>query len=143
MKLGPPTLYNVSKAITVTEGEKATFICTASNDVDSIYPLQISWYNDKGVRLKLDFTTNLSVLVFETVNYSDAGEYTCRAFNHPRSFVEQRISLAVKCTYAEVYTIYQHLNEQLSSSNPARLGNPKAAAQSFSGKPLINHMHFF
>jgi len=75
------------------------FTCSASKDDDSPYPLNIRWYNDRGIQLKLENETNISVLLIERVNDTNAGVYTCQAYDHPESIAERKINLSVKCMY--------------------------------------------
>jgi len=96
---GPPIINNVSDAITVKEGDKAYLTCSASNDVDSPYPLNFAWHNDRGIQLKSDGATDISVLLIDPVNIFNAGVYTCQAYNHPESIAEQQINLNVKCMH--------------------------------------------
>ena len=38
-----------------------------------------------------------SVLVLESVNVTDDGEYICRAFNNPLCYTENKINITVEC----------------------------------------------
>ena len=91
------------------ERVKVNLICSVVNDVDAIHPLQIYWYkgnklvipNGKNIIL-YDETDNASRLVnstllFDPVNRTDDGVYTCRAFNHNDSFSESNTTLIVQC----------------------------------------------
>ena len=86
-------------------------VCNATNDADANIPVQISWYNNKTELIKPDgkyVMVNIvqnnatgevhSILSFNPVNYTNDGEYVCRAFNHPLLFTESRIKLTVECT---------------------------------------------
>ena len=85
-------------------------ICNATNDVDAINPLSIDWYNSDGVKLVADerhvlvySTTDpvtgqvQSVLLFDPVNHTDSGEYTCHAFNDNDCYTEDKTNLIVEC----------------------------------------------
>jgi len=99
----------VSQDITLSEGDKAIFTCNATNDIDSDHPLGFYWYSPTGALLKTQRhifiynTTNLiskqiqSVLLIDQINDTDAGVYTCRAFNHPKLYTESMIDLSVEC----------------------------------------------
>ena len=85
-------------------------LCNASNDADADEPLLITWYNSEGAVIKsggrhLVYTTTdtvtgqvQSVLLFDPVNYTDHGEYTCKASNHNESYSTSRTNLTVECT---------------------------------------------
>ena len=106
---GPPIIEFISNDTLSPEGEKVNLICSAVNDVDAIYPLQIYWY--KGNKL---FTPNgrhiilynetddatrqfNSTLLLDPVNRTDDGVYTCQAFNRNDSFSESKTTLTVQC----------------------------------------------
>ena len=104
---GPPT-STIIKSVTSFEGEKVNLICNATNDIDAPYPVQVNWYKgiqllkpDKGhvmVYSKLNTSNEVvSVLLFDPVNHTDDGEYTCRSFNDPLSFTEVTTNLTVEC----------------------------------------------
>ena len=92
-------------------------MCNATNDVEAIDhepTVQFNWYNGTAL-IKPDgkhvMITNKqnsvtgqihSVLTFDPVNYTNDGEYTCRAFNHPSSFTESRVKLTVECKLCSV-----------------------------------------
>ena len=84
-------------------------VCNATNDEGANIPVQISWYNGTEL-IKSDrkhvVINNVqnnatgqvqSVLSFNPVNYTNDGDYVCRAFNHPLSFSENKIKLTVEC----------------------------------------------
>ena len=83
-------------------------MCNATNDIDAPYPVQVDWYKgsqllkpDKGrvmVYSKVNTSDKVvSVLLFDPVNHTDDGEYTCRSFNDPLSFTEVTTTLTVEC----------------------------------------------
>jgi len=105
--IGPPT-STVIKPITTFEGEKVNLMCNATNDIDAPHPVKVNWY--KGNQLlrpnggrvlvysKLNASNEIvSVLLFDPVNHTDDGKYTCRSFNHPLSFSEVTTTLTVEC----------------------------------------------
>ena len=107
--LAAPTITYYSPAIVAFEGNKVALICNATNDVDAVNPVQVSWYY-RGMLVKpagkyvaiSDIRNNAtgqihSVLSFNPVNYTNDGEYTCRASNYPLSFTENNIKLTVEC----------------------------------------------
>ena len=109
--LGAPYItYHSGKVITF-EGKRVDLVCNATNDPDANIPVQVSWYNGTEL-IKLDGNHVMvgnkqnnvsgqvhSVLSLNPVNYADDGEYVCRAFNHPLSFIESRITLTVECKF--------------------------------------------
>ena len=84
-------------------------ICNATNDVDAINLVQVSWYHDAmlikpdGKYVIINNQRNNatgqihSVLTFDPINYTNDGEYVCRAFNHPLSFTENKTKVTVEC----------------------------------------------
>ena len=107
---GPPTIHSISSKLTSFEGEKVNLTCSASNDIDASEPLTIFWYGPRGTQLTSDMKNvniyykddsitaqNTSILLMDTVNNTDTGQYTCRAFNHPKSYSEKKTSLDVEC----------------------------------------------
>ena len=96
------------KSTTTFEREKVNLVCNATNDIDAVHPVQVNWY--KGNQLlrpdgrrvlvypKLNTSNEIvSVLLFDPVNHTDDGEYTCRFFNDPLSFTEVTTTLTVEC----------------------------------------------
>ena len=84
--------------------------CNATNDPDAIHPLQVYWYNSDGDQVISDGEHVLaynhtdpdskqtqSVILFNHVNRTDDGTYTCRAFNDPYSTTEKVTTLTVEC----------------------------------------------
>ena len=85
-------------------------MCNATNDEDAVKPVTIVWNNSKGKivkskdsRIQIYDTADLvtgqvqSLLLFDPVNCTDSGEYTCRAFNDIDCYTEDKINLTVKC----------------------------------------------
>ena len=85
-------------------------MCNATNDEDAVNPVTIVWYNSKGEKLEskdghiLIYNTTdpvtgqvQSVLLFDPVNHTDSGEYTCHAFNDVDCYTDKKINLTVKC----------------------------------------------
>ena len=82
-------------------------ICNAINDIDAIHPLQIYWYkgnvtpNGSHIILynEIDNATKQlkSTLLFDPVNRTDDGVYTCHAFNRNDSFAKSKTTLTVQC----------------------------------------------
>ena len=91
------------------EGNRVDMMCNATNDEDANIPVQISWYNgtelikprDQHVvvnSVQNNATGQVhSVLSIYPVNYTNDGDYVCRAFNHPLSFTESKIKLTIEC----------------------------------------------
>ena len=107
---GPPVINSITDNTIAFKGNKVYLICNATNDIDAINPLRVDWYKDKGVSLEADSkhvvvrnTTDpvtgqvQSVLLFDPVNYTDGGVYTCHAFNDDDCFTEDKINLTVEC----------------------------------------------
>ena len=104
MYLGPPHHYilQLVKCLHL-KGTDVDMVCNATNDAVANVSVQINWYN--GTELikpdgKYVMVNNVqnnatgqvhSVLSFNPVNYTNDGEYVCRAFNHPLLFTESRI----------------------------------------------------
>ena len=109
---GPPVINSISNYTVSLEGDKVNLLCIAINDVHANYSLQINWY--KGNKLitpngkhtliynETDKTSRqlYSTLLFDPINYTDDGEYTCRASNHPNSYSEMKTNLTVECEKA-------------------------------------------
>ena len=104
---GPPS-GSISKSTTSFEGEKVDLMCHATSDIDAPHPVQVDWYKDNqlmrpdGGRVlvysKLNTSNEIvSVLLFDPVNHTDDGDYTCRSFNDPLSFTEVTTTLTVQC----------------------------------------------
>lgn len=84
-------------------------MCNATNDKDSVDPVQINWYSgtqllkSDGKHLiiynKYDNITDqaCSVLLFDPVNHTDGGKYICRAFTYPFCYIENKVNLTVEC----------------------------------------------
>ena len=108
--IGPPSITYISNQTVSAEGNKVSLVCVAINDIDAIHSLQINWYkgnkpvlsNGKHILLynKADNISRQlnSTLLFDPVNRTDDGEYTCQAFNHNDSFSEAKTNLSVQCT---------------------------------------------
>ena len=93
------------------EGNKSKLTCTATNDNDSDQPLKIKWYNNSSdIQVKSDDSRILiyntpykktgqlkSELLFDSVNRTDNGVYTCRAFNDPNCYTDKNVKLTVQC----------------------------------------------
>jgi len=119
--LGPPTIDSVSKDKILVEEQKAVLTCNATNDIDSMQLLKFIWYSPTGAQIKpnkrffIHKTNDInagqiqSVLLIDPVKDTDAGAYTCRALNHPKSYVEHMIDLTVECKYflwIDMYVLY-------------------------------------
>jgi len=107
---GPPTIVHITDDTVVFEGNTTALMCNATNDEDAVNPLTITWYNSKGQNLESNQHNILvfsvtdqvtgqiqSVLLFDPINHTDSGDYTCRAFNDNDCYTENRTSLTVKC----------------------------------------------
>ena len=82
--------------------------------------MQISWYNRTHLlksdrkyvtidnKRSGDFDQIQSVLVLDSVNNTDSGEYICRAFNNPFCYSEEKIKLSVECEF--IYSIMCNCN---------------------------------
>ena len=90
-------------------------MCNATNDADAIHALQIKWYDSHGKEIQEDKTHIIhnindlttgqlqSVLFFDPVDRTDRQVYTCKAFNHPESYVEAKSQLSVEC---KIYLVF-------------------------------------
>ena len=121
---GPPSISYHSSDVVAFEGDKLNLMCNATNDEDSLNPIQISWYNGTellktdGNRMiiysKYDNISNQlsSVLLIDPISHTDSGEYICRAFTYPLCYIENKINLTVECKsmHVYIYLIYsQHV----------------------------------
>ena len=108
--LGAPIIKFISNNTVSLEGDNSNLFCCAINDADAIHPLQVNWY--KGNQLVVSDSKHIilhneadnssrqlnSTLLFDPINRTDDGEYTCHAFNHNESFFETKTYLTVECT---------------------------------------------
>lgn len=108
--LGPPNITYIDHNKVSLEGNKANLMCIAINDDDSDKPLQVQWYNSSGIQiipggsriLVYNTANNItsqvkSVLLFDPVNRTDSGVYTCKVINDPKCYTEANASLIVEC----------------------------------------------
>ena len=109
--LGKPLILDISSNRVSLEGSKVNLSCNATNDPDAVHPLHVYWYNSDGNQVTSDGEHVLvynhtdsssgqvqSVILFDHVNRSDDGTYTCRAFNDPNSTTDMNTTLTVECT---------------------------------------------
>ena len=109
--IGPPTINYITSSIVTFKGNQVSIICNATNDVNAINPLRMEWYNFEDVRVELESKHSLvynttdpvtgqvqSVLLFDPVNHTDSGEYTCHTFNDNDCYTEAKTNLTVECT---------------------------------------------
>ena len=110
-----PNITYHTNAVVIFEGNKVNMVCNATNDRDAIDPVQISWYNGTKL-LKSDgkhiiiyneyyaVTDQIhSILTLDRVNYTNDGKYTCRAYNNPLCYTENKITLTVECEFFMFY----------------------------------------
>ena len=107
--LAPPIINYYSPAIVTFEGNEVELVCSATNDVHAINPVQVSWYyrsmlikpdeENVAINITRDNATDKihSVLSFNSINSTNDGVYTCRAYNNPQSFTENQIKVTVEC----------------------------------------------
>ena len=107
--VGPPHITYYSGEMIVYEGNRVDMMCNATNDADANIPIQISWYNGTELiklREQHVVVNNVqntaagqvhSVLSIYPVNYTNDGDYVCRAFNHPISYTEAKSTLTIEC----------------------------------------------
>ena len=108
--IGPPVIHFISDETITFEGRKVNLMCNATNDVDAINSLSVDWYSSEGVRVESDDKHILvynttdpvtgqvqSVILFDPVNRTDSGEYTCHAFNDVDCYTENKTNLTVEC----------------------------------------------
>ena len=97
------------------EGDKVNLLCIVKNDPHANYSLQVKWYkgnklitpDGKRIIIRNKSSRRLkSTLVFNPVNPTDDGVYTCRAFNHPNLYSKLRINLAVECERQLLVAMY-------------------------------------
>lgn len=119
--VGPPNIIHINYNTVSLEGSKSKLICIATNDSDSDQPLSIQWYNNNSsdVQVKSDKSRILiyntlykdtgqlkAELLFDPVNRTDSGVYTCRAFNDPNCYTEKRAKLTVECKFTYITCIH-------------------------------------
>ena len=109
--LGKPKITYCSTKIAASEGDKANMICNATNDKDSIDPVQIRWFNGTEllkpdgkhviIHNKYDNISDsaYSALLLDPVNRNDDGEYRCQAFTYSFCYVESSLNLTVECEF--------------------------------------------
>jgi len=132
MYIGPPVINFLINSTISCEGRKVNLICNATNDVDAINPLSINWYDSKGKKFGSDDkhvlvynTSNpvtgqvQSVLLFDPVNHTDSGEYTCHAFNDDDCYTEDKTNLTVECEILLIIYILKSLMLYLLLDAPA------------------------
>ena len=116
--VGPPIIVSISNYTVSLEGDKVNLLCVAINDVHANYSLQITWYKGNKLITSNDSEHILiyneanktsrqlrSTLLFDPINHTDNGEYTCRASNHPDSYSELKTDLDVECKRTVYITI--------------------------------------
>ena len=72
--------------------------------------MRIDWYNSEGAKVESEDKHILvynvtdpatgqaqSVLLFDPINHTDSGEYTCHAFNDNDCYTEDKTNLTVEC----------------------------------------------
>ena len=109
--IGPPKITYISPDMTYLEGTKASLVCNATNDVDAVNEVQITWFYKNSTSLYQVMSSNnhvihnvenstsgqlYSVLLFDPVNRTDEGVYVCKASNHPRSITEMSTEVKIK-----------------------------------------------
>ena len=108
--IGPPNITYISHDTVSLEGNKSKLICIANNDNDSDQSVNIQWYRSSSIRIKSDESHILihnspdedtgqlkSELLFDPVNRTENGVYTCRALNDPNCYTEKNVKLTVEC----------------------------------------------
>ncbi|XP_065887834.1 roundabout homolog 2-like isoform X2 [Dysidea avara] len=111
---GPPLIDFITPNTTVFEGSKVQLLCAATNDNDAIHELQVIWYKTSDEiktplkeKSRCHTCSNRTLnkqLWLDPVSHYDAGEYTCRAFNHRGSYRENSMFLTVE--YAPIVTLH-------------------------------------
>ena len=106
---GPPLIDFITPNTTVFEGSKVQLLCAATNDNDAIHELQVIWYKTSDEiktplkeKSRCHTCSNRTLnkqLWLDPVSHYDAGEYTCRAFNHRGSYRENSMFLTVECKF--------------------------------------------
>ena len=110
--IGPPKITYISPDMTYLEGTKASLFCNATNDVDAVNEVQITfWFYKNSTSLYQVASSNnhiihnvenstsgqlYSVLQFDPVNRTDEGVYICKATNHPQSSTELSTEVKIK-----------------------------------------------
>ena len=98
--LGPPKITYISPDMTYIEGNKTRLVCNATNDVDAVNQVQITWFHKNLTSVHPVVPDNIRVIIytirkvssrelhsklfFDAINRTDEGVYICRASNHPQ-----------------------------------------------------------
>lgn len=100
------------------EGQNITLTCTTTNDADSPYDAQVSWFGPTGKVIESNnkdfYISNIrigdvvtSALKMKPINHKQTGINKCRATNHPSSSTEMNFTVTVECKpLSKLYTIY-------------------------------------
>jgi len=120
--IGAPIITSVSNDTVSAEGSSVTLMCNATNDIGALEELKIVWlYKTSSLReQEVEIKGNISIyntadssagkahslLHFYSVNRTDDGEYICRAFNHPKSYTEAKVSLTIECKLNQKHVAY-------------------------------------
>lgn len=117
--VGPPSITFIDHHKVSVEGDKSSLICVVANDDDSDKSLEVKWYNSSGTQVLSDNSRIIvhnmiltetgqvkSLILFDPVNHTDSGVYTCKAFNHRESSTKANANLTVKCKSSHSYCMF-------------------------------------
>ena len=98
--------------MTYLEGRKTILVCNATNDVDAVNKVQITWFyknltslhqvvpdNHRVIIHNVENSTTRqlhSTLFLDPINRTDEGVYVCKASNHPQSNTELSTKVMIK-----------------------------------------------
>ena len=105
----PPTIELSTTKIDAVEGQNIALTCTATNDVDSPFDVQVTWIGPMGQVIQSNnkdiYISNIkigdvvtSALKLRPINHKQTGVNKCRATNHPSSSTEMDFTVKVQCT---------------------------------------------
>ena len=99
--------------MTYLEGDKTRLVCNATNDVDAVNPVQITWLykNLTSVQCHPVVPDNSRVIIYDVenssgrqlhstlfldpINRTDEGVYICKASNHQQSNTESSTKVMI------------------------------------------------
>ena len=101
--------------MTYLEGNKTRLICNATNDVDAVNQVQITWFyknvtsmhqvlpdNRRMIIHNVKYSSGrqlYSTLFLDPINRTDEGVYICKASNHPQSNTESSTKVMIKSKF--------------------------------------------
>ena len=107
--------------MTYLEGNKTRLVCNATNDVDAVNPVQITWFYKNLTLVHPTVPDNSRVIIhnvknssgrqlhstlfLDPINRTDEGVYICKASNHPQSNTESTTKVMIKSKFTYSFLI--------------------------------------